>query len=275
MFVHYLSPLIITISLIFFTLPEYHANDTQYDDCNRPLKCGENYQEFKFPFWGENRPLRCGLAGFEIKCVNNDFTAIDIGSDHIFRLLGINDSTREIRLARDYTPTEFCPKDIENNKLNEALFYYNPFTTEHLQMLHNCSSSQLGNITIDSIRGSENVTCNGDWIADSRVFGNKSFSEAQIRELESCDSRMRVLVNVTTLEEFRYTKNMSLQQVLNQNFVVKYKIIYNETVCSACVNSGGLCWSGTVLSPATCLCRDGISRGQCRNGGSFHFCSLL
>lgn len=258
----------IAISLLLLTFPRsFYAQDyKQYEECLHPFKCGQNIQNYTYPFWGENRPSYCGLEGFKLSCHNDSYTTIDIGIDMTFRVLHINQSTLAISLSRLDVPNEICPEDFNDSELNETLFYINPNRTEVLHLFSNCPlpikfPRPAG---VPSFRNSS--TCMIEGFASSNFYGNETFSLDQLRDLESCKNKAMIPVNVTALEEFRENATMKTQELLSQSFIVNY-IFSDEKMCLDCVNSGGLCWSGEDSARTLCLCGDGANQSSCPKPG--------
>lgn len=273
------AQLSLIISLHLFILPRYHAYSQSeyakyYLECNKTFNCGENVTGIGYPFWVGDRPSYCRPEGLiKLSCENiddEDFaTTLDIGSDK-FRVLNINMSSYEITMEREPDDILPCPQKILNSaKFIETKFGYGPNDGQgsgDLQLFY-CPLEWL-NINmpgVDLIRN--NFTCKSQGYVG--FFGNETLLQ-DFPFLHDCKIKVGIPVNRTVLEELGKNEMMELKDLSSPSFVVYYGI--SEPACSACMKSGGLCWSGINPTDPPCLCRHGAYPSKCPNqSGMFIF----
>ncbi|GFS32375.1 hypothetical protein Acr_00g0022380 [Actinidia rufa] len=243
-----------TILIIFIaTSQTCHGQiEEQYYNCTSNYTCGQVARNLSYPFWGGNRPQYCGHPAFELKCQDDEYPTLNIGNRD-YRLLGVNQSSYRISIARLDLWESYCTKDLSDVALTSDSFQHNEMV-RGLFIFYNCT------------RAFPNFTCN----VDGRESGG--FYEYQLSSMEeviglnsSCSQRIVVLVMRAALNEL-LSKTLTLQDVLKMGFEVQYDA--ENTDCSRCEGSGGICGYHSSRFEFICHCRDGPCGITCSNPGT-------
>ncbi|GLT51597.1 hypothetical protein SLA2020_249970, partial [Shorea laevis] len=153
---------IITITFVLIHAPKFASSvDERYVNCNRTFACG-NIENIGYPFWGSDRPDYCGFPGFQLNC--GDSTPEITIMSATYHVLGINNESRLLTLARaDYLDNP-CPTSVINTTLNPDLFEFTP-DTQDINLYYHCR--QIPNQQIGSII---NFACNVNATTFSSVY---------------------------------------------------------------------------------------------------------
>ncbi|GFS32374.1 hypothetical protein Acr_00g0022370 [Actinidia rufa] len=253
--------LIIPRILIIFitTIQTCHGQfKEQYYDCVSSYTCGQVARNVSYPFWGGGRPHYCGHPAFELKCQDGDYPTLNI-ENRDFRVLGINPSSHRISIARLDLWESYCPEVLSNFTLTINLFQYNDMS-RGLFIFYNC--------TPEMTRAFPNFTCN----ADGRESGGFYAAQLLMEDVErsnsttiSCSQTILVTVMRAALNEL-LSKTLTLQEVLKRGFEVQYDA--ENTACSRCEGSGGICGSDSSGVEFMCHCLDGPGGRTCSNPGT-------
>lgn len=206
------------------------------------------------------------MKGFELKCVDNEYATITVNDGAPFRVLDINNSTKQIRIARvdiDGGVNNCFPRGSYNFP-NKTIFGYD-YDTEIIYLYYGCKSV----VDVESVWNK--FTCTKDGGQTNGYYASQSsVSPDELIELTGCTTQMVVPVLRKGLEKLRSNVSMTMAELLVEGFVLDY--IIDEVACSACVNSSGLCGSdGADPSKFWCICRDGAYPYSCpRRGVSFY-----
>ncbi|KAL7223300.1 hypothetical protein ACSBR1_024873 [Camellia fascicularis] len=258
------SPIIVAI-LIFTAIskPCYGQVHQQYNVCNQTYSCGSNIHNMRYPFWGDGRPQYCGHPQFQLKCQNTEYPTVTI-NDRSFQVLGINQSSHVMTIARIDLWDSYCTQNLSNISLDGNFFWYSQAVRD-LFMFYDCTQNNFTRIL------SNNFTCTNlgsDGGKSSGFYADESLLRAlllgNVTKFEGVLCRVSVEVPVlrVALDELS-SKSLSLQEALNQGFEVVY---YAENAaCLGCEESGGICGSDSSSLEFVCRCRDHTHPRNCRN----------
>ncbi|XP_028057029.1 LEAF RUST 10 DISEASE-RESISTANCE LOCUS RECEPTOR-LIKE PROTEIN KINASE-like 1.4 [Camellia sinensis] len=258
------SPIIVAI-LIFTAIskPCYGQVNQQYNVCNQTYSCGSNIRNMRYPFWGDGRPQYCGHPQFQLKCQNTEYPTVTI-NDRSFQVLGINQSSHVMTIARIDLWDSYCTQNLSNISLDGNFFWYSQAVRD-LFMFYDCTQNNF-------TRGlSNNFTCTNlgsDGGKSLGFYADESLLRAlllgNVTKFEGVLCRVNVEVPVlrVALDELS-SKSLSLQEALNQGFEVVY---YAENAaCLGCEESGGICGSDSSSLVFVCHCQDHTHPRNCRN----------
>lgn len=213
-----------------------------------------------YPFWGDGRPQFCGQQGFELKCQNDDYPLIDIGSLE-FRVLSISNSTYAMRIARTDFWDQTCPKEFQSTTLNYTLFDY-AGTDRNLTLFYGCPDEVLSQLPA-TWNISNNFTCSVEDINDTTAFyADEAFLglDQHLAILRTCKINVTLPVLGAAIDELdanrtggEVSNGERLEKALNMGFDVDYSVV--RGLCEHCNTTGGICGSSST-SPFSCLCRD-------------------
>ena len=117
-------------------------------------------------------------------------------------------------------------------------------------------------------RAFPNFTCNADGRESGGFYAAQLFMEDVERSNSttiSCNQTILVTVMRAALNEL-LSKTLTLQEVLKLGFEVQYDA--ENTNCSRCEGSGGICGSDSSGFEFMCHCRDGPGGITCSNPGT-------
>lgn len=213
-----------------------------------------------YPFWGGGRPKFCGQQGFELKCQDDDYPLIDIGSLE-FRVLNISNSTYAMRIARTDFWDQTCPKELQSTTLNYTLFDY-AGTDRNLTLFYGCPDEVLSQLPA-TWNSSNNFTCSVEGTNDTTAFyADEAFLglDQHLAILRTCKINVTLPVLGAAIDELNadrtggeFSNGERLEKALNMGFDVDYSVV--RGLCAHCNTSGGICGSSNT-SPFSCLCRD-------------------
>ncbi|KAK1354209.1 hypothetical protein POM88_047465 [Heracleum sosnowskyi] len=252
----YFSNPLISILLLSLIIPIHNAQNysEMYKVCSKMTTsaCGKPIRGIEYPFWGQNiRPEYCGLKGFELSCEENDLV-VDIGTDSKYQVAEINPS-RSLLTLNPYGDAvkKVCASSWDSSKiLNETLYEYGK-NTEGFRLYYNCDSGSQ-----DTERWIlSNITCSGDDDKFQLFYSTDNSVELPPQGIR-CSNNITLPVDKTMHDQFLLNNSMPLGQILEYRFEVHYKI--NNSACSDCKESGGVCWKNTDLEvDSKCLYETG------------------
>lgn len=224
----------IFVFLFAIRIPWCLSNPDWYTSCNTThFVCGDI--AVGFPFWGNDRPEFCGIPGLELKC-ENDTPTIKI-NDVKYRVLEIEEQSQSLRIAREDYRNGVCHPLLINTTLDPQLFDYAPGYM-NLTIIYGCPiPAILGFPSLFScpISGSENGYVLADAVGPGLCYHS-------------------VFVPVSEFDWATVMLNLSgLEESLKQGFQVKWKL--DNTGCSNCVQSRGVCGYDLVSKDTTCYCQ--------------------
>ncbi|KAH7549351.1 hypothetical protein JRO89_XS13G0018400 [Xanthoceras sorbifolium] len=207
--------------------------------CSLAYVCGPATLNIWYPFWGNGRPRYCGLEGFELKCQNNQYPIIESGPQ-MFRVSKIDTFLQTMNMARDDIWNSYCPGLLQETTLNKTLYNYMPDVI-FLDLFYNCSGQF-------SLNESNSFSCG----EGTGFYTNPSYVLQLPNLTNTCEKSIKVPVLRTALENHVQNKS-DFQQTLNQGFDVEFQS--DNTSCTPCFNSGGVCASNVSTSKFVCYCR--------------------
>ncbi|XP_038687594.1 uncharacterized protein LOC119986980 [Tripterygium wilfordii] len=218
--------------------------DKDFLDCNIRFNCGK-LVNISYPFWGNDRPEKCGDHQFGLKCVDNITGTISFNL-HEYQVEDINSSSHTIKIS---TPREICTPPFVDETLASPFSYSS--TVQNLTLFYNCTSNPF---FIESpryyflcpVNGTERDVYYARW-----VYGEEEFNDT------ACTRKVDVPVEEEVLVEFLDNGVVNHSEALKKPFRVNY-FISTYALCDNCVASGGNC--GTNLNSSTqfiCYCQDG------------------
>ena len=260
---HYLSLSFIIILFFFSTVlpPSYCTVYEPFVRCSRPFGCG-SIKNISYPFWGGHRLEYCGRKSFKLECHNDEYTVYRF-KELEFRVLNITTSSMTIaRLDLWDTP---CSRKLLNTTLNYTEFSY-ASNFHNLTLYYGCSPSLNRSFRHWFSCSSETGNANNGFLVDKETF-----LSTKPRELENCNTTIKVPISRTALINGSEVVNRALQKALNRGFDVQYNAL--PIICSGCMESGGKCGSNSTY-PFVCHCHDGEQPYWCLRNG-MHALSLF
>ncbi|KAI8017046.1 LEAF RUST 10 DISEASE-RESISTANCE LOCUS RECEPTOR-LIKE PROTEIN KINASE-like 1.3 [Camellia lanceoleosa] len=219
--------------LFQFHLSSSYSDQYLYTSCGNTFNCGSI--TVGYPFRGTGDQDYCGYPGLVLDCSNDNITTIQI-ENLTYRVLGIDQSTQTMKIAREDLMESICPHDMVNTTLDSALFEYTSSTYMNLTFLYGCQvplKPVLNLIPIPSCNESGNVYL---------------FAGAQGGDLIGCQDSV-----VTPISGWVLPVNSTDQeQAIRGGFEVKWKVDSKE--CSDCIGSKGRCGYSFFTNQTTCYC---------------------
>ncbi|GMI75448.1 hypothetical protein HRI_001214100 [Hibiscus trionum] len=247
-------------SIIFILLvsPIASSHETeQVFECNGTFSCGA-IQGIGYPFWGSGRPQYCGHRGFQLLCQENQFPAMDIGSQR-FRVLNISRAGM-MSIAPVDIWEDPCPQQLYNISLDHNLFDF-AATIRNLTIFYGCPLE-------DDIASQNRFMCNtsnGDTHSYA-YYLDESLSRIHGSELGDCGASITFPVNQRELEEV-WSGTERIVDAWNKGFDVMY--VKDMIPCMACRDSGGVCGSNNTSLDFLCFCPDQPYSKSCLVPGMF------
>ncbi|XP_044467747.1 LEAF RUST 10 DISEASE-RESISTANCE LOCUS RECEPTOR-LIKE PROTEIN KINASE-like 2.8 [Mangifera indica] len=218
----YLSTIFFLI-FIFNTQKSSCADDYRFTNCSLPVYCGNQSIDIYYPFWGVNRADYCGLLGFQMEC-QDGILKIKMLSN-MFRILGINQTTQTLKVARDDFWYSICPTNLFNTTIDFTRFSYAP-GQRNLTLYYGCP------IRPDPFIVSSDCAVNGTSMNVLYVPQSSPVDPL----IGSCYCSVIVPVLETTAQELDQGRNF-VNDTLDEGFEVQW--ILGNDQCNTCVNSGG------------------------------------
>ncbi|KAG6742000.1 hypothetical protein POTOM_055282 [Populus tomentosa] len=220
----FLSDLVLVL-LLFIQVPSSSSNDDLFTDCRKQFACGDI--SAGFPFWGNyDRPRACGLPELELRCENNDIAKMNI-NQVAYRVLGIYQDDRILRIAREDYMVGLCSPQFMNSTFNPKVFESVEGYT-NITFIYGCEDAPDPTIPF---------TCKINEVKDQGVYiqvGDTGPGECYRSVLVPFSipnwSRIQKLVTVQDLEEH-----------LRKGFEVRLKVEWEA--CLECIESKGACGS--------------------------------
>ncbi|XP_020221930.2 LEAF RUST 10 DISEASE-RESISTANCE LOCUS RECEPTOR-LIKE PROTEIN KINASE-like 2.1 [Cajanus cajan] len=240
--------------LAFFlpTLPQCYSqeNDT-YSICRQSLfSCG-TLTNISYPFWGGNRPHFCGRNGFNLTCMHNQSTSLQLGSQK-FNVLNINQTASTLRLVRTDLVYDRCSSNFTNTSLSATPFSFLP-AVQNVTVFYECPS---GNSVVGN-----SFTCRND--SNKHAFYVVNGTQLkQFLDLQKCGVSVQVQVSQGVVWDSKSGVG-TLEKALDQGFEVEYDAEWSSQ-CTACKESGGAC--GAIendLAQFSCYCSGGTHGSVC------------
>lgn len=247
---HLFSPLIlpsiIAVFCILIVVPVSYCNDNeQYVACSRRYSCGTILRDAGYPFWGNSRPLYCGLEDYKLNCQQNQYTIIESGVQK-FRVLNISSSERLMTIARDDLWNNSCSGITDETSLDDTPFLnYGP-SIRNLTIYYGCTDVNSLQHRINSF------ACTGSREEVAGFYTTVDDDELGF-QLPNLTDTCYYGINVS----IQFTDNLrtgELRQALQQGYDVQYR---SDNLCSVCESSGGTCGtSNSTRRNFVCFCRD-------------------
>ncbi|XP_044468482.1 LEAF RUST 10 DISEASE-RESISTANCE LOCUS RECEPTOR-LIKE PROTEIN KINASE-like 1.4 isoform X7 [Mangifera indica] len=232
---------------IFNTQKSSCADDYRFTNCSLPVYCGNQSIDINYPFWGINRADYCGLLGFQMEC-QDGILKIKMLSN-MFRILGINQTTQTLKVARDDFWYSICPTNLSNTTIDFTRFSYAP-GQRNLTLYYGCP------IRPDPYIFSSDCAVNGTSMNVLYVPQSPPVDP----HIGSCYCSVNVPVLETTAQELDQGRNF-INDTLDEGFEVQW--ILGNDQCNTCVNSGGVCGYNSTESQFVCFCRDQPNAIEC------------
>ncbi|KAE9445516.1 hypothetical protein C3L33_22588, partial [Rhododendron williamsianum] len=236
--------------LILTIVPKSSGSDyEQYTSCSQPFQCS-NIPNLGYPFWGGNRPASCGNPNFELDC-QSQAPQITISSIP-YRVLSIHISTRALTVARAEFWNNPCPSPTHlpvNATLDTAHFDYS-IDSQNMMIYYGCRASPGGTTPNQFPCTTNGTTTATNYFVMTSGGEGPDFGAA----ISGCSGSVVVRVNQAVAEGLMSVPpSINITEVLDSGFGLRWDA--NDTICSECVRSGGVCGSGSGYAFA-CLCRD-------------------
>lgn len=230
---------LITIVFLSTTLPQsYSQKNNTYSTCNQPFSCGTlKITNISFPF--------CGSDGFNLTCMHNQNTSIQVGSQK-FNVLNINQTASTMRMVRTDLVYDSCSSNLTNTSLKGTPFSFLP-TVHNVTLFYECPSDSS-----TSAMGT-NFTCQND-SSNKHAF----YVVNGTQEFQNCGVSIQVQVSKDVVWDSESESGVGkLKKVLDQGFDVKYGAGWSSQ-CKVCRESGGTCGTnGNDSDNFSCYCSGG------------------
>ncbi|XP_021909073.1 LEAF RUST 10 DISEASE-RESISTANCE LOCUS RECEPTOR-LIKE PROTEIN KINASE-like 1.2 isoform X4 [Carica papaya] len=242
---------LISIFLISITLSPCQCQENeQFLDCSQPFECGTRQGNVGYPFWGNNRPMFCGLEGFEVQCLLNQQIVMDV-EDQSFRVLNVDRSLQVVSISRMDLADDVCNPEILLNTtsaLNHTRFRF-PSDIRNLSLFYGCDEG-----------GSNSLPCESEPARSKHVYySNEQFPDDSPPNMGSCNLQIIVPIPSSHLRDL-FEGTIGLREAMSRGFNVEY-VSPNEN-CSACERSGGFCGSDDDQK-FVCFCSGGPQPDKC------------
>ncbi|XP_057522189.1 LEAF RUST 10 DISEASE-RESISTANCE LOCUS RECEPTOR-LIKE PROTEIN KINASE-like 1.4 isoform X3 [Amaranthus tricolor] len=224
-----------------------------YDTCGGYFNCG-HITHVGFPFWGANRPKKCGYPDLELSCEDNETTVI-YSKGMKYHVLNISQNTQILTIAREDFSQGICMQKFINTTLDSTVFYYGP-DSRNFTVLYGCPSpSNYGYGDPTPYPGQFNCKISGT---------NYSIGYAEEGANGPMGCYASIVVPVLDLSA-QQIGNWSVSQIIGKGFEAKYKL-KDEELFTECTESGGRCGFEGSQNTTCCLCSDGSVRyTSCKN----------
>ncbi|XP_052204416.1 LEAF RUST 10 DISEASE-RESISTANCE LOCUS RECEPTOR-LIKE PROTEIN KINASE-like 2.1 isoform X3 [Diospyros lotus] len=274
----YLALLVILLP-IHFPPSSLATDDEWFAACSQPFQCA-NFKEVRYPFWGGNRKEFCGHPRFQLDC-RGEAPILTIESRQ-YRVLAINDSSPFLQVARDEFYDTNCPQYPHNATLDTNYFDYLA-NTEDLTLYYGCQRHPVvsysaahsqanctttpsnGSIIINSCNASMEVTANSS-AAPTQIactVNGSTLAATEVAINTACNTSVEVRVEHTAAHSL--TNSSNLRQVLERGFGLQWEA--NNTRCSECVRTRGVCGSDSTNGSFLCYCAGGPHPDSCNTTG--------
>ncbi|KAG5527961.1 hypothetical protein RHGRI_028779 [Rhododendron griersonianum] len=227
------------------SVPKTSGSDyEQYTSCSQPFQCS-NIPNLGYPFWGGNRPAYCGHQNFELDC-QSQAPQITISSIP-YRVLSIDNPKHTLTVARAEFWNNPCPSPTHlhvNATLDTAHFDYSN-DSQDMTIYYGCTV--FPGVTLPNL-----FSCITDGITTASYFVITGAGE--MPDFAGCSGSVVVHVNQAVAQGLMSAlPSINITEVLDSGFGLRWDA--DDTICSGCVQSGGVCGSGSGYAFA-CLCRD-------------------
>ncbi|KAD2805736.1 hypothetical protein E3N88_39113 [Mikania micrantha] len=236
--------MVILATVIHFAILQ--CQETQpYDICRQVVHCGAI--DFKYPFWGLNRPKYCGHPGFQLTCHAN--VTLLVLESVSYRVLNIDTSTHTVTIARNDMWSTLCPQYLHNTTYDSTLFNNNNFGQQNASLYYTCP----GNIQLCHLNGTR-----------SHHYFYHTGSIADVSNmLVQCGNYITLPVD-RSADRFASVNASTgdLRSAFTASFNLQW-MAYNDE-CDTCIQSNGHCGSNST-SPElfACYCAAGSFSSIC------------
>ncbi|XP_028779984.1 LEAF RUST 10 DISEASE-RESISTANCE LOCUS RECEPTOR-LIKE PROTEIN KINASE-like 2.7 [Neltuma alba] len=231
---------------------------TGWASCISSFDCA-NLKNLDYPFWGSERPDYCGHPKFELDC-DGEYAEITIKSES-YRVLEVNYSDYSLRVVRTDFWDDVCLTYFRNNSIDLPFFNYS-LDSRNLTLYYDCLSSPFSDPYITPTQF--NCSKNSTKIVDYFLLAGGGYGTSEIEQTGACRSTVIVPIlgsQARILDEDSSVENM--KTAIHKGF--KFAWEANNTLCSACRNSGGQCGYNISSSEFTCYCKDGPVPSECKS----------
>ncbi|KAL5058761.1 hypothetical protein RYX36_030365 [Vicia faba] len=223
------------ILLKLIQIPLYLSSD---EGCENLFTCG-NITQIGFPFWGEERPEKCGYPLLQLTCINN-ISYITI-NDVKYHILEAKPNEHTLRITREDYLQGPCPAKHVSTTLNTKIFVYGS-KYNNLTFFYDC----LPSIAFPSRSGRFSCLSNG--FPDEYVY---TWFGSNIG-VQAFPCKESMVVPVSTL--FNDVQDfIKIQRAIEDGFVVKW--VAGIEYCKKCLKSGQFCGYNPTSNQPTCYCR--------------------
>ncbi|XP_061947823.1 LEAF RUST 10 DISEASE-RESISTANCE LOCUS RECEPTOR-LIKE PROTEIN KINASE-like 2.1 [Populus nigra] len=264
---HHLFP---TMSwfIVFLTITFVHApssafanDDERYVSCSNSFDCGD-IKGVGYPFWGSNRPDYCGYPQLKLHCSDQD---LEITIEKLtYKVLGIDNQTRTLSVARTDYAENICPTLILNTTWIPSLLNYTS-DDQNITIYYGCPTQGAPTSTaLPQFPCNINATeMTGYFTAFANLSDLGSSSSNLTSYLASCKDSIKVPVRESAFQQILSAPTAAqLLGGLNQGFGLKWNASHN--FCDTCQSSGGKCGYNQSTTAFTCYCKDQPQQFSCQ-----------
>ncbi|XP_027349550.1 LEAF RUST 10 DISEASE-RESISTANCE LOCUS RECEPTOR-LIKE PROTEIN KINASE-like 1.4 [Abrus precatorius] len=205
-------------------------DDSHYTNCNKAFNCGSSITDLKYPFWGGNREKYCGDPELEALACEENVPKINISAIN-YRILGWDNTTNQLTVARDDYWDNICVSDPKNNTFDNTPFQYDNGLLENVTLFYDCPSMPNMN-------------------PYSQNCGSGKFVYYVLGPSYQVGSCTIVVIPIFNSNTSLVTTNR-VSDALDNGFGLKWT--GNYEACKTCTDSGGECGFDGEFK---CFCKD-------------------
>ncbi|KAL1536938.1 hypothetical protein AAHA92_29509 [Salvia divinorum] len=251
--------------LVLFGIPScVVSQQNQLETCSQLFRCGGSVGDIPYPFYGGDRPVWCGAAGYEMSC-RDDVPLITISS-LTYRVLAINDQARTLRVARDDLWSGLCAQtpQLRNTTIETTLFnFYQPSNDQNISLIYGCTAPPLPTLPPNQFECSSSAA----------FFFIRAVALTSSITCAGPEVTVRVTESAATGLESNPSIGL-LQTSLQGGFSIQWSV--DNQNCQRCSGSGGACGSNVTSGSFVCYCANNASfPSTCPNGNNYISASFI
>ncbi|OMP04726.1 hypothetical protein COLO4_09361 [Corchorus olitorius] len=254
---------LIIIALILIHAPE-SVFGNNYSSCSKLFSCG-NLEDIGYPFWGSDRPESCGFPRFGLTCRGDEVPEMTIG-EVTYRVLEINNNTRNLKLARTDYWDNICPQYLRNTTLIPGLEYS---SDQDITLYYHCLPPSTNLPPIMRLFGQFSCNINGTDNIIGYIMA-RSLTDPEFNglvtsingSLGTCNSSVTVPLLTSQVPTVEANPNSgNLTEALRAGFELQWST--NDALCDSCIGSGGQCGQNISSGQFLCYCTNATFPNNC------------
>ncbi|KAG6742006.1 hypothetical protein POTOM_055288 [Populus tomentosa] len=212
-------------------------DDERYVNCSNSFDCGD-IKGVGYPFWGSNRPDYCGYPELKLDCSTAQDLEITI-EKLTYKVLGIDDLTRTLSVARKDYEKNICPTLILNTTWIPNLLNYTS-DDRNITIYYGCPTRGAPTSPlVPQFPCKINATeMTGYFIAFASLSDLGSSASSLFSYLGTCNDSIKVPVRESAFQQILSTPTAAqLLGSLNEGFGLEWNA--SNSLCDTCQLSGG------------------------------------